>query len=70
MSDSNLWQEMWIHNNQHGARAKQSTVNALTKLSFYLEEPMLEDKPGYGVAVDVAKAFGRKPIEITFPLCE
>ena len=70
MNDSNLWQEMWIHNNQHGARAKHSTVNALAKLSLYLEESMLEDKPGCGVAVDLAEAFDSIPIEITFAVCD
>ena len=69
MRHSNEWQESWIHRNQHGARAKHSTMNALAKISLYLEKALLDGDPGFGIAVDLAKAFDNVPIAITFEIC-
>ena len=57
MKHSNPWQESWIHRNQHGAKAKHSTIDALAKISLYLERALQDGDPGFGIAVDLAKAF-------------
>ena len=62
MRDSIPWQEGWTTKEQHGARAKHSTVNALARISMVLERAILEDKP-------MSKAFVNIPIEVTFSVC-
>ena len=69
MRDSTSWQEAWISSGQHGARAKHSTINALARISMFLEDAILDDKPAYGIAFDLAKAFDNVPIEVTFAIC-
>ena len=70
MRDSTIWQEAWISSGQHGARAKHSTVNALARISMFLEDAILDDSPAYGIAFDLAKAFDNVPIEVTFAICD
>ena len=66
VQDCMPWQEKWVHKGQHGARSKQSTTDALVRISLELESAVLRDCDMKGVAVDLSKAFDNVPVKITF----
>ena len=70
MRHSLSWQDRQVERGQHGARSKHSTTDALIRISLELERAVLYNKPMFGVAVDLAKAFDNISVEITFRLFE
>ena len=71
MKHSNPWQESWIHRNQHGAKAKHSTIDALAKISLYLERALLDGDPGFWNCSRPCQGFRYNvPISITFEICK
>ena len=70
MQQCTSWQELWIQDTQHGARAKHSTVNALVRLSIFFEQAYLDGVPAHGIAIDLSKAFDNIPIDIVFAVCK
>ena len=70
MYQCNKWQESWLQDTQHGARANHSTVNALLRVSVFFEQAILDGVPAYGIAIDLSKAFDNVPIDIVFAICE
>ena len=66
VKDCMPWQEEWVHRGQHGARSKQSTTDALVRISIELEDAVLHDRDMKGIAVDLSKAFDNVPVRITF----
>ena len=70
MKNATSWQESWIHEGQHGARANHGSVDLLASLTVQLDEAILNGHPIFGVAVDLAKDFDNRPVEITFAVLE
>ena len=62
------WQERWITSGQHGARKKHGTSDALIKITAELENAMLNNKPLFGAALDLSKAFDNVPQDITLDI--
>ena len=66
MRHSLSWQDKWMELGQHGSRSKNSTTDALVRISLELERAVPHNEPMFGEAVDLEKAFDKKAAEITF----
>ena len=64
------WQEGWIHEGQHGFRAKHSTVDVYWEVALLLEQAVLDGEDLSGLILDYAKCFDKLPHKIMLKLAE
>jgi len=70
LRDAMKWQEGWIHQGQHGFRAKHSTLDVFWEMGLRVEQAMLNDEDFSGLVLDYAKCFDKLPHKIMLKLAK